>query len=268
MYFVNMCDEEGVGTFRKGNSIPFVNKFKETVKGYVSLKGNQLVVGTDGKNLFEKGITQSNEAYLPKLKSGLTCKEVTETEENPLILVLCDYIEVYDKVPANIKFIHLGDEKILAMLIYGACGFNGIPMQRCNETELANKKAKKLTSKDIKGITRSIDTESDYNYINDAVIQLEIKYSDASAGACVSGKICHEGTEVFNMEKILHHREHVKVIEEKRKQRKLAEEARKEQEALERAQKQEAEQKAKKEELFKQSSEGAKDFLAALGAGR
>lgn len=271
MYFVNMCGKEGIGTFRKNNEIPFVNHLDETTESYITLKNGKLVVSNGGENLFKKGIVISDEPYLPKVKSGLTCREVRETEENPLIIVLCDYIEVFDRVPANIKFFHLDDgedNKILAMLVYGACSFNGVPMQRCNETELSGKRTKKLLSKDIKGITRSIDNESEYNYIDDAVIQLAIKYNETSSGSCLSGKICMEGTEIFNMKKIKAHREHVQKVKAIQEQRRIEEENKKKQEALERERRLEAERKAKEEELERESSEGVREFLAALGVAR
>lgn len=291
MYFVNMCDEEGLGTFRGINDVPFENTVTGTQEGYVTIKDKKLVVGTTGKNLFETGITNSDEPYLPALKTELTCKDVMETEENPLIIVLCDYIEVYDKVPANIKFIHLDDgrdDKILAMLVYGACGFNGVPMQRCNNADIEGKKSKVLRSKDIKGITNSKDKESGYDFLMDAVIQLAIKFTDSSAGHCISGKMCTSGNENFNIDKMMNYREHMKLIErqrqlkkqqeeEERRRRKLQmeEERRKAEEARKKAEEEQRQaelEKAllkannkKEEKKEKEVSVGAKEFLAALG---
>ena len=293
MYFVNLCEDDGLGTFRASNDIPFENTKTGTVEGYITLKNKKLVVDTQGKNLFENGIIDSDEPYLSNQKTELKCKDLIETEENPLIIVLCDYIEVFDKVPANLKFIHLGDEddKVLAMLIHGACSFNGIPMQRCYSVDVEGKKSKILRNSDLKGITHSKDKESGYNFIDDAVIQIEIKYTHSSSGACLGGRMYASGNENFNPEKLEHYREHMKVIEEKRKRKKAQEELEKQLsriKAEEYRQQEEAKRKAeeekrkadlekalakkegkknatKKAEQEKEVSVGAKGFLAALG---
>lgn len=288
MYFVNMCGEEGVKTFRAINEIPFINKDTETREGYITIKDGKLVVDTTGHSLFEKGIISSDEAYLPELKTGLTCKDIVETEENPLIIVLCDYIEVFDKVPADIKFIHLDEDKVLAMLVHGVCSFNGVPMFRCCNTDIDNKSSKRLRSADLKNITNSVDKESGYNYLMDAVFQLYIKFTDSSSGPCIGGKLCLSGTENFNTKRMEHYRERMQVIERKREAKRLQEEVEKklrrermeEEKRLMEEERKKAEEEAHKAELEKalkkanakpkkqQETEvnvGAKEFLAALG---
>jgi len=187
MYFANLLGEDGVRSFDRGSSkcIPFVNEHENTTAGFVALKDGKLVVSTDGENLFLKGIKNekddavlnftSHKAHKGKTKH-LTFKEIKDTDENPLIIVLCKEISLYDSIPTGLKYIYIGEDYMLACLIYGACDFDGITMQRCNVTDTNGKQKATFTGKHLSLFSRCIDPETEYCYMKDVVNHVELSY--------------------------------------------------------------------------------------------
>lgn len=189
MYFANMLGEEGVKVFDRGSSkcYPFVNTVEGTIEGFVSLKDGKLVVTNEGENLFLKGITgEKDDAVLTftqhkprkgkKQRQELTFAEIKDTDENPLIIVLCREISLYNNIPTGMKYIYVGEGYMLACLIYGACDFDGATMRRCSTTELDNRQRATFTGRDLQKFSLCIDRETEYCYMRDVVNHVELDY--------------------------------------------------------------------------------------------
>ena len=187
MIFVNMLDDAGCKTYRteKQGAIPFVVKDSGIVENVnIGLtKNNTLEVVQGNQGLFGKGLLgDDKEIYLAdklptKVNSNLTFAQVKETEDNPLIIVLCKSIEVFDGVLANIQYMYIGEDAILACLIYGVCVFDGVPMSRCNTQDTQGKVSRVYKGKDILSFHDFKDKQSGYNYVWDVVCQTQINFS-------------------------------------------------------------------------------------------
>lgn len=179
MYFSNMLCSESK-TFARGGkegTYPFVCEFIDRVNvGAVTIKEKQLVVGGSSEDIFCRDIAehqQKSDIYNKEVGCKLTYGQVADTEENPLITVLCKGIYFYEGVKSFIKFINLGSEGVLACLVYGACDFeffdgDVVTMQRCNDQSLDRKRYYYNGAK-LMQCFYAEDKESGYNYAYDAV---------------------------------------------------------------------------------------------------
>ena len=168
-------------------------------------------VGSEEDNLFMKGIAGMNpvkklDKKLFKLGryEDLTYGDIRDTDENPLIAVLCKKINFYQGTKAFVKYVQLEDY-ILAVLVYGICEFvddegNGTVMYRCYTADYEGKQKHTYTAQDMKRLTHMIDPESGYDMSKDVVNAVVVDYSGAKAGvlSSVSYKTVGECVEVFD----------------------------------------------------------------------
>lgn len=273
MYFCNMMGEEGVRTFRtsKREIMPFENTLESgAVKGFITVKDGKLVVteNEEDENIFRKGLVGEPERlYLPDYKSTLTFKAIDDTEENPLIIVLCKSIKFYDGVPVNIKYIDLNGEAVLACLIYGACEFDGVSMQRCNTQYIDGRKSHEYSSADVSSFLSTLfkDRECGYSYSQDIVGQVETLIKESkSIGSTIKHRMIKEATYFTTEENLTRRQEKERERKEKielERIRKIEErKARKEAEKARIAE----EERKKKDEAFESASVGAAQFLAMI----
>lgn len=273
MYFCNLMGNDGVKTFRIRNESTeeFVNTIAEgTVKGFITEKDGQLVVTTNENdvNIFRKGLEGNPEdLYAPELKRNLTFKQIDDTEENPLVIVLCNKITFFDNVPANVKYIDLDGEGILACLISGACEFNGIPMQRCNTQYLDDRKSYDYTGEDISNTLSAMfkDRECGYSYNLDIVAQLETVIKETKAiGKSTKHHMVKDGIYFITEENLRHRQEKERQRKEKIERERIRKiEERNARMEAEKARKRAEEEKERKE-MFDSASIGAAGFLATV----
>lgn len=271
MYFVNMISNKETKIDRGNSKIPFVcGAYDSPVQGFVTLRNNMLTVSDSGVNLFEKGISGNpDDMYAPirKKKTQLTHKMIADTEENPLVIVLCSEIAIFDGVSAGLKYIYINEDTILACLIYGVCEFDGVPMQRCNTQVFENKKKKLFSGKDMKELSSCEDTETGYSYLKDVVNQVEISYKDSSTGESLVYRTSLDNVVMFDntglelaKQKKTEHDAKVKEIKERKE-----EEERKR--VAEIQAKEDAKRKEEQEKVFNAASVGAAGFLRAVSEG-
>ena len=192
MYFSNLLDARGVGEFQRKNKygvIPFIGSVEErSAVGHVRVVDSKITVDENPEgDLFTKGIQENSDApFLEGYKSGLLCKEVLDTEENPMIVVLAKSIKFYVGVKTFVKFINISDDAVMACLVYGACEFTfddgtSVALQRCNTTDLDGKKVKEFSAKDLREHCSVVDKESDYDLtwdcVNAVIVNLTSEFS-------------------------------------------------------------------------------------------
>ena len=179
MYFVNMKENLSEGTVLtrgRGSAIPYVATcLGEAVVGDMVVSDGKVQIGK-GENVFGSGLSGvATDGYLTSL-TKLTFKDIEDTEENPIILVLCNRIGLYKGVPAGLKFLYLGEDGVLAALIYGSCVFDGVPLQRCDTRDLGSVRVcKTIKGEDVKSLYTFLDKESGYNYLYDVVFQVHVE---------------------------------------------------------------------------------------------
>lgn len=194
MFYVNILSDVTDGTeFPRGRSgIPFVHR--DLPEGALA----SIIVGADGKlypaeasegtaNVFIHGLSNEdmNEKYIGGLNSELSFKDVSDTPENPIVCVLCSEIGLYKNIPANIKFMNVADGVFLAALIYGACEFNGIALERCNNKSLDGKSVvKTINSKELASMASLEDRETGYCFNYDVVAQAQFLFKEDKKGFC------------------------------------------------------------------------------------
>lgn len=260
MYFSNMLCSEGKIFVRGGKegTYPFVCDAVERVSvGAVTLKNKQLVVGNPSEDILCKEIRehqQKSDIYNKEVGCKLTYGQVADTEENPLITVLCRGIYFYEGVKSFIKFVNLGSQGILACLVYGACDFEFddgevVPMQRCNDQSL-DRKRHYYTGEKLMQCFYAEDKESGYNYAYDAVFGGLVNIGIVKGEMSFKYRTVKDKTYLFCSEGIEAARE---------KERKRKEEAAKRAEAhrLERARMQEAYNRAQIEKANQEKAEKA-----------
>lgn len=258
MYFSNLLDSRGVGTFQRGSRagvLPFVNGIEErSAVGHVRVSDGRIIVDEleDG-DLFLKGITEGTDApFLDGYKTGLLCKEVLDTENNPMIVVLAKSIKFYVGVKTFVKFINVAEDMVLACLVYGACEFTfddgtSVALQRCNTVDLDGKKVKEFSAKDLREHCHVTDKESGYNLEWDCVCPLIVNITSDFSG---NYKTVKEQINVFSTEQL--EKARVKAAEKRRiaeEEAKRQEEIRKQRMAeFEKRQREKAEAEARAEE--------------------
>lgn len=276
MYFSNLLDGNVVRDFQRHTrtgTIPFVCSVNErAVEAEVILKDNQIVIGDigEGENLFAKGLTgEDSEVFLEKYKTGLTYKEIKETEENPFIVVLAKSIKFYVGIKTYVKYINISDDFVLAMLVYGACEFTfedgtSVPMQRCNATNLDNRTTVEYSGKKLRECTKFECRESGYNLNHDVVSAVIVHIPNTSA---YNYRSVSEHVLVFDNKNWEIAKSKAAERKAKLEEERLRKEEEKRQAALEaeRKRKEEEEAKAKAvEQQFEEASVGAAAFLQAV----
>ena len=171
----------------------------------------KMVSGSAGENLFMqgiKGVNPSEKLDKKLFKLGryedLSYADVQDSEENPLIAVLCKKINFLQGTKAFVKYVQLQDY-ILAVLVYGVCEFVNdddvaVVMSRCYSAEIDGKQRHTYTAEDMKRLSRMVDPESGYDMGKDAVCAVVVDYSGTKSGAIssVSYKTVGSCTKVFD----------------------------------------------------------------------
>lgn len=159
MYFVSMVGNMiDAGTIQRNKGKSF--SFELTpdmvsgngISGGLVVNEDKLMWSEQGENIANFGLLKSGSEE--EFRKGISYDAVKATEENPILFVLCKEIELYNGIPADLKLLRLNNEFFLAALITGACSFHGVPLQRCNTTNLENVKiGKSLRAGDLFGDT-------------------------------------------------------------------------------------------------------------------
>lgn len=292
MYFSNLLDERGVGTFNRSKRpgvIPFIGSVTErSAVGHVKVVNKQIVVDNDPNgDVFLKGITEdSSSPFLEKYKTGFTCREVMDTESNPMIAVLARSIKFYVGIKTFVKFINIADDAVLACLVYGACEFTfddgvSVALQRCNTSDLDGRKLKEFSGKELRELCNLEDKQSGYNLEWDSVCPVIVNLTSENTGVYKAVKehmvlFTTEGLEAARVkaeEKKKQAEAEAKQREERRKQFEAEMKAkRKKQEEEEARKKAEKEakraarlnSKAKKEEVYETVNMSGAAFLEII----
>lgn len=251
MYFVNMLNDEVISR-RRGCPLEITVNESPAVASCIFKDGKlQINNGNSKEDLFaiKEGYKDEDEynptgRRLGKSELPIFYRDIKDTEENPLITVLCSVIRVYENIPTGIKFLYINDKQILACLLYGVADFDGVAMQRgiVENISTENKKSKALTGFDLRYLVDLRDEETHYEYVSDTVVQVEFLYRSSTQGSSFASRKAKKDTVVFD----------TTGIEKAKEKKRLAEERIAE---MERRKAEEAEKKkAEAEERYKNSS--------------
>jgi len=277
MYFCNMLGKDYMKSYNNGK----VTISREDVsEGFLALTSDGKVVNVDSnsteKNLFLNGLVVEPDKLDTTYRVGkptgrkgnITYKMIQDTEENPLIIVLCKELAFYEGIEADVRFINLDDDCVLACLVAGVCCFDGTPMQRCNNVNFAGKKLLKFDSKKLNGFTEKLYTDKDTGYVYNkdvlcAVCVLMEDETNFTAKKPIKD-IMIDSTGLDKARKVVEERKaKVEAMEQRRQEarQKYLDEIREKEER-------EAKEKADKEaqEALEEASVGAANFLKAVAA--
>lgn len=245
MYFVNMINDEVISR-KKGCPLEITVEDSPAKASCIFKDGKlQINTGSSENDLFTiKGEYKDSDEYNPtgrilgKKEIPVYYKDVKDTEENPLITVLCSVIRVYENVPTGIKFLYINDSQVLACLLYGVADFDGVTMQRgvVENISTENKASKTLTGSDFKYLVDAKDEDTHYEYIADMVVQVELLFKNTSQGTSFSSRKFKDNV-IFDMSGIERAREKKRLAEERRaemERQKAEEDAKRRAEAEER----------------------------------
>ena len=241
MLYVDMKEkpEEGKVMHRgSATAIPYMEShINDTVVGGIGFQNGRLCLleGNNGelraRNMFFKGLTpnyeigETEESIYPyvenKVNAGskrkkkvatskiLTYLDIADTAENPIIIVLCDEIGLYRGVEADLKILYMGEDGIMAALISGACTFNGVPLQRCNDVPIEDRQVtRKFDGSGIRSLLSTIDRESGYDYLWDAVHHIKVvERVDGQGSVSISSSSVKQGFVLFNVKPLEEARE-------------------------------------------------------------
>lgn len=281
MYFSNLFNARVRDERKCGRgTIPFVcdSDILTVEDAHVVCNDGMLLVKTGAEalkdDIFMQGLISEDPEELilgKQYKLDLRYKDIQETAENPLIVVLAKSIKLYAGVTTYIKYITM-DDCILAMLVFGACEFTfpdgtSVPMQRCNNSlNLVNRQTVEYDAKSIAGLSRLEDKESNYLMTNDVVNAVVVSFS-SSRGTTFDGvryKTMKNHVKVFNTKNVLYAREKERKRKERAELLKLQKiEERKKAELREKQLKKDEEQKVL-DEQFSGINQGALAFLNAV----
>lgn len=217
MFFVNLATSKSELVRKDG----FILKCPERdtpKEGWVGFAGNYLGREMLGKNPWMYGLVESDyeslrvdaasKARYPQgvynpfgvsSKKPLSFTEVSDTANNPLIIVLCKSIEVYRGIDVDAKYIVIDDEHILFCLISGVARIDGIPMSRCCSSSIIDRKSKVLNASEFSTMAYCRDNATGYDYTNDAIVHIRISYGiDKLGGDFMGYKTSSNFTWVFN----------------------------------------------------------------------
>lgn len=273
-----ICNTTSIGEVKVKNiEVDFSeNKSGSIIPGFFTCKDGKVVVSQDtqDEDIFMKGlIGNSDDVYRkgetsPNRKRDITYKLIEDTEENPLIIAMCESVEFYVGVQTNIKVLVAGDV-MFVMLISGVCSIDGLVLARCYNGNITNKKTIKYDSKKMQELLSWVcnDMKTGYDFSSDVIPNISIKYSDERNYA--AGIVNKDDLYFFNNNL----EENIRKYEEKRARKE--EEKRQRLEYLhresERIAKERKESEAKKEEskrsdTFETVNVGAQQFRDLLNS--
>lgn len=270
MVVCNTTGVSNISTDKVSLSLQEVSEY-----GYLTFN-NGKVIKSDSpsdENIFLKGLDgEDNEVYrqgklsVGNKRVGITYRNVKDTEENPLLIVVCNTIEFYSKVQTDLRVFVDGD-KIYAMLVSGACCFDGVEFVRCSNVNLAGKEKIKYDAKRMQSVLSWVfkDVKVGYDLSKDIIANLVIEHEDNNnykAGRAnddiyfFNRKNYDEEINRFNKKKALEeqkakeHSEYLRQASERMREERLKAEA------------EEAKvKKEKRKETFEKVNLGAEDFL-------
>ena len=283
MFVCNMVGSTGL---RSKSGKVKLNQEDTVSATYFTQEGYSLVQ-TDGakgeENVFAYGLSSDDDSKVYRVgkphgrKGSITYKMIKDTEENPLIIVLCNEIGIYEGVEADIRFIVTPEGYILAMLVSGVCSFDGNPMQRCNTVNFDGRKIYSYNAEKLTRLSDTLFTEnnSGYVYSNDIICSVLLNHESDSAFSAkrVGNPYFLDKTNYDNALEKYHEDKRLKEIEAERIRLEKAEReerVRAEREAKELAKAKELAEKrsiaARSAKLPKEETKsvGAADFLAAM----
>jgi hypothetical protein len=152
MYFSNLLPSvpEGEIVREDGLSLPIIfnpEDAEDLVNHTVRHIGDRIVVTgetSEGINIFStEGREIDMESKLTPFRKvpHLTWSEVSDTEENPIVVVLTKGVRFYSDIPTYIEVLYINNDMMLISLVYGACAFemadgDYIPLQRCSRANI------------------------------------------------------------------------------------------------------------------------------------
>lgn len=242
MYFSNLLDQKV--EVSRGNSFPFVCEYEDRVleNAHIVVENNQIVVKVGDeyaeKDLFLKGLSGVAETAVEGITTkskrihDFTYGELKDTAENPLIVVLAKGFSIYAGCRSLVKYIELGSDYVLAMLVFGACSFSmedgsEVPMQRCDFSVISERAKFEFTGETIKGMSNVVDKESNYRVNCDMVNAVLVNFSSSKGKVFdgVSYRTIKEMSTVFKTDTMMMKREKAAERMAKKTARKLAIEA-------------------------------------------
>lgn len=205
MIFCNLVGDEmpRVVERRIGKNMGLPISFEEIIdsEGWNGVSASDVCVVCDGEKLavrYSKNVGNPDELannlfalvgnpdedMLPfhkrKNEEQILLRDARETDENPLILVLCKSIHIPEKTKANVKFINISSDLVLAMLIVGECVFEDesgekIPMARCVSSQTSSTNRRKMDATELYKLMNTKDANG-YSYNMDMLYTAYMYY--------------------------------------------------------------------------------------------
>lgn len=273
-----ICNTTSIGEV-KGKNIEVnfsENKSGSTIPGFFTCKDDKVVVSQDtqDKDIFMKGlIGNSEDVYRkgetsPNRKRDITYKLIEDTEENPLIIAMCESVEFYVGVQANIKVLVAGDV-MFVMLISGVCSIDGLVLARCYNGNITNRKTIKYDGKKMQELLSWVcnDMKTGYDFSGDVIPNISIKYVDERN--YVAGIVNKDDLYFFNNnleENIRKYEERCARKEEEKRQRLEYLHKESERIAKERKESEAKKEESKRSDTFETVNVGAQQFRDLLNS--
>lgn len=272
MYFSNMLDIYGVREYKRASG-DLVMPFNCTVGDriapmHVSVLNGSLTLSNSNNcaDIFNMPVEESESGLFMEECCKLTCSQVKDTEDNPMITVLAKAVHFFEGVKTFVKFVNIGENEVLVCLVYGACMFefydgDTLVCQRCDNHDVYNAKSYRYTGKDLRSIVSVVDEKSGYDMYNDMVNAVVVNIKQVKGGeASKSYRYIRRMSHMFDARGLMLG---IKKAEDRRKRKELLKK-KAEEEAKARAERaKELARKRREAEVEKQyaeSSLGAVDF--------
>ena len=272
MVFFNMLGKDYVKSYKNGKLVIKDEEMAQNTFFYQDEDGVlKPTTDTSKENLFTKELVKEGDSDVYRIgkpngrKGKITYDMIKDTEENPLIIVLCNKISLFSGVEAELRFITLEDA-ILVCLVSGACAFNDVVLQRCNTMNVDGRSTIDYSVEKFNSFAKDlyVDYETGYHYADDILCSLLIEHT--ADGVNAKGTMRNK---VFLSKDGL---ERAKKIKEDKKgkadaiKKKLYEEEESKRQAIIKKEKDEieAKRKAEVEAEMESASIGAMNFLKAL----
>lgn len=198
-------------------------------------------------NLFSVA-SSSEEPIFPvgKKDTKVLWKDVVETQDNPLILILCKSIGLKNGAKTCLKYININENACLVLLVSGYCIFEDyegayLPMNRCLEEDFSRMKSEMISPKRLLGMT-NVEHQNGYDFCMDMLMTVYALYQKDT----LSVKLLRSESAIFDPNADARVKALSDIIEKKREAQE-AEKARKAAEAEENRKIREAEEKERKE---------------------
>lgn len=198
-------------------------------------------------NLFNVNECSSQPIFpCSKKDTPVLWKDVVETPDNPLILILCKSISLKNGAKTCLRYININEDACLVLLVSGFCSFEDyegcqLPMSRCLTEDFSRMKSEMISPSRLLNMTNVVHTNG-YDFCMDMLMSVYALYQKDT----VSFKLDPDESFVFDPNADARVEELTNIIEKKRAA-KEAEEAQKAAKAEETRKTLEAERKERKE---------------------